>query len=424
MIFLFDILINVIDFLIIHKFFDCFCNKRNCNKQVGIGVFVCCIGLISIVNQFDNPNVNVLILLAMIYLYSFTFTYTLPYRIVLPILYIGLGFVAELFNFVLLSSFDDVLRGQTFYYVGALLCEIWRFLIVLIVCQIRDFQLPNLPKSFILLLLLIPVFSIIICCITINIIKINESDIGRILCVVVTIITVTNNILIFKLFSKLVDVMSENHNNAMLLQEAKAKELFYKEVEKSNNQVREIKHNLKNTLLAIYAKNSEENTLSKDIKVIVDELDMSDKNIYTKNVIFNTIINNKVNQTRNENINIDVSVMIPQYMNLDYKDAGVLLGNMLDNAIEACYKLDEAKRWIKINILYRSGMLLITVCNSKENKTVDISKSSKVDTDNHGIGIPSMKRIIKKHNGVIEFIDNGYSFEVSASLYGVESKTR
>ena len=108
-------------------------------------------------------------------------------------------------------------------------------------------------------------------------------------------------------------------------------------------------------------------------------------------------------------------------MSLDYKDAGILLGNILDNAIEACERINKDRRWIKIDIFRQKNILFIKVCNTKNKELANISKSSKRDVYNHGIGVSSIESIVKKYDGYVEFADKGEKFEVDVSLYGMIS---
>ena len=56
-------------------------------------------------------------------------------------------------------------------------------------------------------------------------------------------------------------------------------------------------------------------------------------------------------------------------MSLDYKDAGILLGNILDNAIEACERINKDRRWIKIDIFrQKEYIVLLKVCNTKNKR--------------------------------------------------------
>lgn len=416
---IYDTIINMIDYLILFKYFNCFAEKRNIKKNYCVALFAVCVITISIVNQFNNQRINLILCILMIYWYSFSFTYKIPYYIILPILYIGFGLVAELICFYILDSAYGVFSYNVSYYTSSFVCEGIRYLIVYMICSIKKIKLPEISFNIGKFLFIIPVSSIIICCIAINIIKNNDTNIVSGLCFGIIIMTVASNILMYKFFNKLLDMMEENHNNEMLLQEAKLKEEYYLEVEKSNNTVCEIRHNLKNILLGMYGEYGNDKKISEGISKIVQELDESDKKIYTSNIILNTIISSKINYAKTLCIDIEVTVKVPKSVKLDYRDAGVLIGNILDNAIEACERIDESLRWIKIDIVYKGHSLFIRVTNSKDIHFVNIEKTNKLDVKNHGIGIPSIKRVVEKHNGIVEFIDKGKEFEVSASLYGI-----
>ena len=100
---IYDLIINIIDYLIIFKYFKSFSEKRTMKKKYCTILFCGCIILISVVNQFHNPNVNLILCILMIYLYSCSFSYSISYHIILPVLYIGFGIVAELIGFFVLN---------------------------------------------------------------------------------------------------------------------------------------------------------------------------------------------------------------------------------------------------------------------------------------------------------------------------------
>lgn len=416
---IYDIVINLIDYLIIFKYFNCFSEKRNMEKKYCISLFCGCIILISVVNQFHNQSVNLVLCILMIYLYSLSFSYSISYHIILPVLYIGFGIVAELMGFFILNVSGEMVPYAIRYYGSSFICEFIRFLIVYAVCGIKKIKLPKLSFSTGKFLVIIPLSSIVICCIAINIIQNSKNNLVNIMCLVIIIMTITSNVLMFKMFFKVIDTLSDNYKKEMLLLEAEAKEQYYQEIEQSNREVRKIKHDLKNMLLAIYGCYKEKSKISEEIKKIVKELDESDKRIYTSNMIINTIMNHKISQAENLGIKTDVNIKVSKSVSLDYKDAGILLGNILDNAIEACEKINKEERWIKIDMYHQKNTLFIKVCNSKTKELVNINKSSKRDVHNHGIGISSIKAIVKKYDGYVEFMDKGEKFEVDVSLYGM-----
>ena len=303
------------------------------------------------------------------------------------------------------------------YYGSSFICEFIRFLIVYVICGIKEMKLPKLSFDTGKFLVIIPLSSIVICCIAINIVQNSKNGLVNIMCLVIIIMTITSNVLMFKMFLKVIDTLSDNYEKEMLLQEAEAKEQYYQEVEQSNREVRKIKHDLKNMLLAICGKAKEQNEVSEEIYKIMKELDQSDKKIFTSNVVINTIMNHKISQAKQLEIKTDVNIKVSKAVSLNYKDAGILLGNILDNAMEACEKIRKEKRWIKIDMFHQKNTLFIKVCNSKTKEPVNINKSSKRDVHNHGIGVSSIKSIVNKYDGYIEFADKGEKFEVDVSLY-------
>ena len=418
---IYDIVINLIDYLIIFKYFNCFSKKRNLEKKYSVSLFGSCIILMSVVNQFQNQSVNLILCILMIYLYSLSFSYSISYHIILPVLYIGFGIVAELIGFLILNVSGEMIPYSVRYYGSSFICEFIRFFIVYALCGIKKVKLPKLAFNIGKFLVIIPLSSIVICCIAINIIQNSKNDLVNIMCLVIIIMTITSNVLMFKMFFKVIDTLSDNYEKEMLLQEAEAKEQYYQEVEKSSREVQKIKHDLKNMLLAICGSYKEKNKISEEIRKIVQELDESDKKIYTSNVVINTIINNKISQAEKLGITTDVDIKVSKAVSLDYKDAGILLGNILDNAIEACEKISKEDRWIKIDMFYQKNTLFVKVCNGKIKEPVNINKSSKRDVHNHGIGVSSIKAIVKKYDGYVEFVDKGEKFEVDVSLYGMIS---
>ena len=104
------------------------------------------------------------------------------------------------------------------------------------------------------------------------------------------------------------------------------------------------------------------------------------------------------------------------------RDIGVLYGNLVDNAVEACSKVPEGQRFVKIENKYQSGILLLIITNSKTGKKNKSLKTTKKDNIRHGHGVQSVRKVVEKYNGTVSFTDKGDIFEVSAMLYGIEVK--
>jgi len=125
---------------------------------------------------------------------------------------------------------------------------------------------------------------------------------------------------------------------------------------------------------------------------------------------------------KSDKIKVDTTIRIPKQMQLEHGDIGVLYGNLLDNAIEACRKVEEDRRFIRIENKFTEGKLLLIVENSKTGERNESLKTTKKDNYSHGRGIHSVRKVVEKYNGTVTFTDKGEIFEVSAMLYGIEAK--
>ena len=419
--FFFICLTNCLDFGILEKYLKCFSQERKVDRYKLIFLFLFCTITTSIVNMYKNPTINLLCSICMIYLYSLSFSYSRLYYIILPILYIGLGFVSEPIGFLLTLRLETQISMEISFYISALICEFIRYLLVRAICHSWAIQLPNLSKQMSLLLFLIPLSSVFISCMAIYLTGTYDNLTGNVLCLAIILLVLLTNILTFAIFHKLSIVIADNYKNELLLQEVNMKEQYYREIEAGNKKVQEIKHDLKNRLIAFYAIEKANVDFKKEFQKIIGELDEGEKTIYTANIIVNTILNNKLRNAQKRHIATEASVLVPKQMNLGYSAAGILLGNLLDNAIEACEKIEVSKRWITVNIIYKEHTLILKICNSKEIKKANIALSSKRHYKQSGIGIHSVTRVVEKYNGTIEFWDLDDSFEVSAILYGILS---
>ena len=128
------------------------------------------------------------------------------------------------------------------------------------------------------------------------------------------------------------------------------KEIYYNEVEKRNECVQNLRHDLKNKLLELYhlAKKGIQKLLWSRWEACVRELGKIDERIYTDNPIIDSVLRIKFGLAKSEGIEIDTAIHIPGQMQLERGDIGVLYGNLLDNAIEACRKVPEGKRFIRL----------------------------------------------------------------------------
>lgn len=204
------------------------------------------------------------------------------------------------------------------------------------------------------------------------------------------------------------------------MEEAKHKEDYYNKVEENQKNIREIRHNLINQIIVLKSqvnegKVSESNKIMDDI---ISETQQNGWGIYTENVPINAILNAKINQGELYGIQWELDVKVPKDLNIDMRDIGTVLGNTLDNAIEACSMLEKGDKLIIINIYCKNNNMTIYIKNPK-NVTGTAINTWKKDKDNHGLGLKSVRKIVSKYNGIITNEDKNTYYEVNIMMWNV-----
>lgn len=97
-------------------------------------------------------------------------------------------------------------------------------------------------------------------------------------------------------------------------------------------------------------------------------------------------------------------------------DISVLLGNLIDNALEANTKINEAsKRWLELNLMTNHKHLYVCVTNPYEG-VVSVDRTSKRNKSQHGFGLITIKEIVKKYGGVIDIDLKNNCFKIVVVL--------
>lgn len=193
---------------------------------------------------------------------------------------------------------------------------------------------------------------------------------------------------------------------------------YLKAVEKNQEEVREIKHNLNNKIIVLQSiiDRNDIKEASEYINKMIDNTKKLNEKMYCENIILNAILNSKINSTKNYNIQWNINVNVSNHIEIQDDDLGVIMGNLLDNAIEANLFVEAGKRKIDVNIYNKNNSVVINIKNTKNKKRCE-EITWKTDKKNHGIGLNSVKRLINKYNGAIGNEDKGDFYEVNIIIW-------
>ena len=414
---IFSLFISVCEFLIYEKYLKDFLGRQKFSKQVKIIFFVICVMLWSITSPQMNPLINLTISISVFIIFSLQFSSSIITRLIVVSLYVGIVFLTEPITLLVLKAVEF---GSEEYFI-CIISELVRVIVVMLVSQMKLRNIVTLPKRISRILIAIPLIGVINYCIVIEIAQKVSSIHITLLCVTIILMIVATNYLLFFVFNKFNDILYQKHEDELYIQEMKYKEAYYAEVKECNEYVQDIKHDLKNRIGALYDSiDSSDEFAAGKVKELLSELEAVDNRIVTDNAALNSILRIKLTLAKDKDIRTEIKVQVPMNMNIDCGDLGILFGNLLDNAIEASEKVRVEDRYIRLECKYIEGSLILIIKNSKTPEQNQFLKTSKADKRSHGRGINSVRRVVDKYNGTIQFKNGKEEFEVNVILYGIK----
>lgn len=182
---------------------------------------------------------------------------------------------------------------------------------------------------------------------------------------------------------------------------------------------RRLKHDMKNHILVAtsYLNSNEYNEAKNYLSLILDQLNQTYTYIETGNSVLNYIINTKLEYAKQKRIAVKAEIENISFEKMGSFDFSSLLGNILDNAIEAS-ELSSQKE-IHVNILRKRGYDTILIKNTIDQSVLKINPeliSSKESNGKHGYGIKQIKSIVEKYDGMLDFYEEEKMFCVYVML--------
>lgn len=195
-------------------------------------------------------------------------------------------------------------------------------------------------------------------------------------------------------------------------------------VKRQYEETRRIRHDLKqvyavlSTLLSENKVAEAEEYLSRNYS----EIESMEILIDVGNDFINAILSSKLNRAKA--LGITVRCCVDRSLKFDEADMCVLLGNMLDNAIEACDKCAQP-RYVELSIISRGEQYLIEVANSVPDNVLGENaalETTKRNADLHGFGTKSIRQIAEKYDGNVRYFQEGDIFTCEVLLTADEAE--
>ena len=191
-------------------------------------------------------------------------------------------------------------------------------------------------------------------------------------------------------------------------------------VKKQYEEISKVRHDMKQTNSVVMALLSEAKTEEaiEYMQKVARQISEFDVVIDVGNDFVNAILNAKLSEAKRNGITVLCSAD-KNAAGIDEVDLCNLLGNMLDNAIEACEKCRDKQRVIEIQIRLCQNKYLIDIENTAPENALERNKllsTTKENKDRHGYGIKSIKSIAEQYNGMVSFSQTADRFRCTVAL--------
>ena len=403
---------EIIYTLTVYKIINVFFTNKKINsvyEKILYAIFN--IAIVVVYLKFNIPLLTIVAnFIFILLLLSLIYDDTFKRKAIVTILIIFFLLISDILLFMIFINVvnENILQKNSFFDIYVVfIVNMIRYLFVLIVINFYKIRIKkNIPLIFSLPIALTAVISMVI---TINMFLVINGNNYKFVYINIILIFIVCIVSIY-IFNKMVNVMSENARQKILIKQS---EYYEKKIEadrKNINDTRKIKHDMKNHMYAI--KNMAKNNMSKDIITYTNDIlgKIEGEKVYinTGNYLIDGILNVKFEEIKNQGIDFKYDVKIPEGIKLPEFEVITILGNLLDNAIEGVKSIKD-NRYIEVFISYKDSNLLIKIVNTFDGLVIKDNKgfvSRKGEKAYHGIGLENVREQVEKSNGYMN-IDTG-----------------
>lgn len=426
-----DILLVIFAIYLFSCYFDIFFTRRKKRILAGIGYMVFVIwqfvlSSVSILPVYINISITIIVtFISVMFIYEGgkwnKCIFTLAFNAIWMMIETLSGYVLSIYCM-------QFINFQIYEILGSVISKL--LFLILIFSLKRVFSsngITEFSAKYSVMLILIPIGSIYVMNeIFLFSYKINSNR-AYFHSAVAAIILLCLNVLIFYIYVKLTDDLQLRRMTSVYEQQLELCERHQQEREISTLQLRDAKHNMKNNLVSIlaYAEQEKYEKIIEFVNEIMEESGMALSAISNSgNIVIDSLLGYWHLVAKRKGIDFLVNVSIPMKMSFKGADICLILGNLLENAVEAAEKVRENK-YIKIKMKYDKSNLLIFLINSYQGQLIKMKdkslKSTKSDVGNHGVGLPSVYRAVAKYHGTVTIDDSiPEQFGIRVVLYGSE----
>jgi signal transduction histidine kinase len=421
---------SIFEILIILTFLNAFLERKFTTRPINIAVLILGFLQLFVVSSFlyNIPNVLIVNFLSVsTFLSLILYKGKLNTHIFTCVLLLAILVVTELASIcILVLSLNleaEIFQNDpVFKLIAVIIKNILSFVAVKIICNFKKSYITETGRIYFVFLLMVPVICIIVALIILNLILLyNVTSTFFVLIAYIGLMYV--NVIVFSIYEATMRQLEEGYKYKLIEKQLELQLNHYNKLAENREVLSEVIHDFKNHLNCIYNlyKYEKKNDLGNYIENLISITD-PEKVIDTGNPVIDAVLSEKLDMADKMGIKFRHELNLPSNVEIEYTDLCIVLGNSLDNAIEACKRINDnmLNKEIRLSMNHRDSYMIIVITNTCDQLPIKGEKfyrSSKSSPELHGIGLQSIERTVKKYNGnmVVKCERNIFELEIVMS---------
>ena len=330
-------------------------------------------------------------------------------KIILSITAIVVNIASEMVasGLIMLSEkvdFEKVEADPYLFAMGTLISKFIMYILVLIVCiRKAKLNIENIEFKNLVILSVLPITTVSMILIMYQVMFMVSNTKLKLMFVISSAFVIISNVLTFYIINRQNKLSKAEYELKLLKGSVEEQSKHYILLQESHEEIRQMRHNMRSMCIAILAELKAGNidNAIKQLNSNVNAIEKTSRVIDTGHPAIDSIIESKLDKCNILGIDTKISYQYKEPINVNEIEIAIVLGNIFDNAIEACEKIENPNKKIWGTITADKQNIIICIKNNLGD-FVNF-ETSKRNKKNHGFGLKSISHIAQKYNGYARF---------------------
>lgn len=374
---------------------------------------------------FKDTGWNMMVMMSAILAFSFMYDSGIKKKVFFAVISYAIMLATEMAVMFIMVVVKDttvsvMLNDGNDKLIGEVISKILLFAAVVFISRRGSSREAMIKTSYYTVLLVSVMAGVVALCLLYALNSSNESRLLINLSVICSVGVLFCLFLTLWLYSYLSREYSRINRENLLNQQLEAQKRYTAEILAQQEQLRRVRHDIENHMIAIksYLKTGDSENGIKYIDNLIRQSKIDVTAVNTGNSVIDAVVTSKRAAAERYGIDFSVRMQIPAGLAIEPSDCCIVLGNILDNAVEACRKA-EGKKVIEFSLIYDKPVLICKVRNTMSGEVNKDLKTTKSDADNHGIGLDNVKNVLGKYKYIFSISHENGMFSLMFELFGI-----